>query len=58
MGDDLTLQQGLQAFNKKNNKYSDKRSISGAGDAFLKCHDIAHIQVKKMMEDYILLPIF
>jgi len=38
-----TLQQGLEKFNKKNMKYSSKRSVSVEGEAFLICHDIAHV---------------
>ena len=43
MEDDFTLQQGLEIFNKKNEKYFSERSISKEGEEFLKCHDIAHI---------------
>ena len=43
MNDRITLQEGLDKFYEKNRKYFSKRSISKEGEAFLKCHDIAHI---------------
>lgn len=43
MEDGITLQQGLEKFNKKNGKYFSKKSFSKEGEAFLECHDIAHV---------------
>jgi len=43
MEDGLTLQQGLDRFQEKNSKYFTKRSMSKEGEAFLQCHDIAHV---------------
>ena len=43
MNDELTLQEGLDEFNKKNSKYFSGGHHSSAGEEFLKHHDIAHI---------------
>lgn len=41
--DSMILQEGLEAFQKKNRKYFSKRSYSEEGKEFLRCHDIAHV---------------
>ncbi|MGB1217838.1 MAG: Coq4 family protein, partial [Saprospiraceae bacterium] len=38
-----TLQQGLDEFQKRNKKYFSEKPKSPKGEAFLKCHDIAHV---------------
>ncbi|MEM8906271.1 MAG: Coq4 family protein [Bacteroidota bacterium] len=43
MENTITLQQGLDKFYQRNQKYFSDRTISPEGEAFLKCHDIAHI---------------
>lgn len=43
MSDEITLQQGLDIFHKKNMEYFSDRSVSKDGEEFLKCHDIAHV---------------
>lgn len=39
----ITLQQGLENFHKKNNQYFSKRVYSEKGSTFLKNHDMAHV---------------
>jgi len=39
----MTLQEGLIEFQEKNGKYFSKDSYSSEGEAFLNCHDIAHV---------------
>ena len=41
--DELTLQQGIDKFYKKNMKYFSDRAISDKAQKFLLCHDVAHI---------------
>ncbi len=43
MENNITLQQGLDLFQKKNKKIFKKQSISKKGEAFLLNHDIAHV---------------
>jgi len=43
MGKKLTLQEGLDAFNKKNAKYFSDRDTSEEAKEFFRCHDIAHV---------------
>jgi len=43
MEDNRTLQQGLDEFNKKNEKYFYQRSYTEEGLLFLKSHDAAHV---------------
>ncbi len=43
MEDNITLQQGLDQFYKKNRKFFSKRTLSKEGEEFLTCHDIAHV---------------
>lgn len=43
MKNDITLQQGLDEFQKKNMKFFSKRHMSEKGEAFLRRHDIAHV---------------
>jgi ubiquinone biosynthesis protein Coq4 len=43
MDNTITLQQGLEQFQKKNRKYFSKRTTSVKGAVFLRNHDIAHV---------------
>lgn len=43
MSDDITLQDGLEIFHKKNSKYFSERTYTKKGEAFLKNHDVAHV---------------
>lgn len=43
MDDNITLQQGIEQFQGKYKKYFSKKSSSKEGEAFLRCHDVAHI---------------
>jgi ubiquinone biosynthesis protein Coq4 len=43
MTDEVTLQQGVDKFYKKNMKYFSDRPTSDRAQKFLLCHDVAHI---------------
>jgi len=43
MNNNITLQEGIEQFHKKNRKYFSERSFSKQGETFLKSHDIAHV---------------
>lgn len=43
MDNNITLQQAIVQFHKKNMKYFSKRTTSKDGKQFLRCHDVAHI---------------
>ena len=43
MDGNITLQQGIEQFHQKNQKYFAERLHSAKGEEFLKCHDVAHI---------------
>ena len=43
MDKNITLQEGIELFHKKNKKYFAERPYSKKGKEFLKCHDIAHV---------------
>ena len=43
MDDSMMLKEGLAVFQQKNKKYFAKKSYSKEGEAFLRCHDIAHV---------------
>lgn len=43
MNNQLTLQQGLDLFKERNQRFFSKRKMSAEGEEFLKCHDVAHV---------------
>ncbi len=43
MDTSLTLQEGLELFQRTNMKYFTKKTLSKEGADFLECHDIAHV---------------
>ena len=43
MESQITLQEGLDEYNRKNMKYFSDRDVSDEAKEFFRCHDIAHV---------------